>query len=170
MLRQPIPRSWVGQPLIEQFILAETGAEAPLYCYPPFPHPCSLHVLDFICSSSHSGANQGTLDINGLDAISIAVNAANADIVTLLRLAKLNEEIKESELGNPGERNSAMHRRLGQNIEVVYVMKCIRYRRRSLFIEGEPIIIGHHNTFQAMPLFRRCSKISATWQWRTPTN
>ena len=50
------------------------------------------------------GANQGALDINGLDAISIAVNAANADIVTLLRLAKLNEEIKESELGNPGER------------------------------------------------------------------
>ena len=43
------------------------------------------------------------MDINGLDAISIAVNAANADIVTLLRLAKLNEEIKESELGNPGK-------------------------------------------------------------------
>ena len=60
------------------------------------------------------GANQGALDINGLDAISIAVNAANADIVTLLRLAKLNEEIKESELGNPGKIGRLGNRSCGQ--------------------------------------------------------
>ena len=59
-------------------------------------------VIKFSCFRL-AGANQGALDINDLDAISIAINAANADIVTLLRLAKLNEEIKESELGNPGK-------------------------------------------------------------------
>ena len=58
-------------------------------------------TINFTLSFS-TGANQVALGINGLDAISIAVNAANADIVTLLRLAKLNVEIKESEQGNPG--------------------------------------------------------------------
>jgi len=66
-------------------------------------HATILGHTGQVCQFLKRGANQGALDINGLDAISIAVNAANADIVTLLRLAKLNEEIKESELGNPGD-------------------------------------------------------------------
>lgn len=66
-------------------------------------HATILGHTGQVCQFLKRGANQGALDINDLDAISIAINAANADIVTLLRLAKLNEEIKESELGNPGD-------------------------------------------------------------------
>lgn len=39
----------------------------------------------------------------GETALDISMDLTNADIVTLLRLAKLNEEIKETEFGNGGK-------------------------------------------------------------------
>lgn len=58
-----------------------------------------------VCQLLKRGANQHAVDAEGLDALTIAMNEANADIVTLLRLAKLNEEMKETEglFGNPGD-------------------------------------------------------------------
>ncbi|KAK2163582.1 hypothetical protein LSH36_77g06039 [Paralvinella palmiformis] len=50
-------------------------------------------VLQFI----KRNANQHAVDEDGLNPLAIAVNNANADIVTLLRLAKLNEEMRETE-------------------------------------------------------------------------
>ncbi|KAI9517331.1 Arf-GAP with coiled-coil, ANK repeat and PH domain-containing protein 2, partial [Dissostichus eleginoides] len=43
------------------------------------------------------GANQNAADIDEKTPLTIAVEAANADIVTLLRLAKMNEEMREAE-------------------------------------------------------------------------
>ncbi|KAK3518719.1 hypothetical protein QTP70_008908 [Hemibagrus guttatus] len=58
-----------------------------------------------VCLFLKRGATQNDGDDDGQDPLSIAVQAANADIVTLLRLARMNEEMRESEgpLGQPGD-------------------------------------------------------------------
>ncbi|KAB0391784.1 hypothetical protein E2I00_000488 [Balaenoptera physalus] len=58
-----------------------------------------------VCLFLKRGANQHATDEEGKDPLSIAVEAANADIVTLLRLARMNEEMRESEglYGQPGD-------------------------------------------------------------------
>ncbi|XP_022340712.2 arf-GAP with coiled-coil, ANK repeat and PH domain-containing protein 2-like isoform X1 [Crassostrea virginica] len=55
-----------------------------------------------VCQFLKRGADLHAADENGQDPLAIAVNNANADIVTLLRLAKLNEDMKEDG-GNPGD-------------------------------------------------------------------
>ncbi|OWF46700.1 arf-GAP with coiled-coil, ANK repeat and PH domain-containing protein 2-like isoform X2 [Mizuhopecten yessoensis] len=58
-----------------------------------------------VCQFLKRGADLHSKDKKGQDPLDIAVSTANADIVTLLRLAKLNEEMKESGGGfnNPGD-------------------------------------------------------------------
>ncbi|KAK3583409.1 hypothetical protein CHS0354_040376 [Potamilus streckersoni] len=57
-----------------------------------------------VCQFIKRGVNLETKDIDGKDALQIAIQHANADIVTLLRLAKLNEEMKMDDvMGNPGD-------------------------------------------------------------------
>ncbi|XP_061163499.1 arf-GAP with coiled-coil, ANK repeat and PH domain-containing protein 2-like isoform X2 [Saccostrea echinata] len=55
-----------------------------------------------VCQFLKRGADLHAKDGSGQDPLEIAVSAANADIVTLLRLAKLNEDMKEDG-GNPGD-------------------------------------------------------------------
>uniref|UniRef100_A0A673YVN7 Arf-GAP with coiled-coil, ANK repeat and PH domain-containing protein n=1 Tax=Salmo trutta TaxID=8032 RepID=A0A673YVN7_SALTR len=50
-----------------------------------------------VCLFLKRGANQNAADIEAKTPLSMAVDAANADIVTLLRLAKMNEEMREAE-------------------------------------------------------------------------
>ncbi|TNN22168.1 Arf-GAP with coiled-coil, ANK repeat and PH domain-containing protein 2 [Liparis tanakae] len=61
-----------------------------------------------VCLFLKRGASQAELDERGHDPLSIAVQAANADIVTLLRLARMNEEMREAEppLGQAGQYHS----------------------------------------------------------------
>uniref|UniRef100_A0AAR2JN64 Arf-GAP with coiled-coil, ANK repeat and PH domain-containing protein n=1 Tax=Pygocentrus nattereri TaxID=42514 RepID=A0AAR2JN64_PYGNA len=68
-------------------------------------HATILGHTGQVCLFLKRGARQGAVDVDGRTPLSIAVEAANADIVTLLRLAKMNEELKESEgpLGQPGQ-------------------------------------------------------------------
>lgn len=58
-----------------------------------------------VCQFLKRGADLHSKDKEDQDPLDIAVSTANADIVTLLRLAKLNEEMKESGGGfnNPGD-------------------------------------------------------------------
>uniref|UniRef100_UPI00398F3F05 arf-GAP with coiled-coil, ANK repeat and PH domain-containing protein 2-like n=1 Tax=Pristiophorus japonicus TaxID=55135 RepID=UPI00398F3F05 len=58
-----------------------------------------------VCLLLKRGANQYAADEMGQDPLSIAIATANADIVTLLRLARMNEEMRESEgfFGHTGE-------------------------------------------------------------------
>ncbi|XP_013780647.1 arf-GAP with coiled-coil, ANK repeat and PH domain-containing protein 2-like isoform X2 [Limulus polyphemus] len=56
-----------------------------------------------VCQLLKRGADQHAMDKTGNNALAIAINDANADIVTLLRLAKLNEEIRRDEFGNSGD-------------------------------------------------------------------
>lgn len=56
-----------------------------------------------VCLLLKHRANQRLQDQEGTEPLAIAVKKANADIVTLLRLALLNDEIKASELGSTGD-------------------------------------------------------------------
>ncbi|XP_071109531.1 arf-GAP with coiled-coil, ANK repeat and PH domain-containing protein 2-like isoform X2 [Haliotis cracherodii] len=63
-----------------------------------------------VCQFLKRGANQKAQDNNGKDPLAIAIANANADIVTLLRLAKLNEEMKDDAYsGNPGDESSTFN-------------------------------------------------------------
>ncbi|KAF9409595.1 hypothetical protein HW555_011068 [Spodoptera exigua] len=53
-----------------------------------------------VCLLLKYRADQSIVDKDGQTPLDIAVNNANADIVTLLRLTKLNEEMRESEMSS----------------------------------------------------------------------
>ncbi|KAM6977512.1 arf-GAP with coiled-coil, ANK repeat and PH domain-containing protein 3-like [Aplochiton taeniatus] len=71
----------------------------------PLHHATYLGHTGQVCLFLKRGATQNDEDEDHQDPLSIAVQAANADIVTLLRLARMNEEMRESEgpLGQPGD-------------------------------------------------------------------
>ncbi|XP_070207244.1 arf-GAP with coiled-coil, ANK repeat and PH domain-containing protein 2-like isoform X2 [Littorina saxatilis] len=70
----------------------------------PLHHATLLGNTGQVCQFLKRGADQTVKDASGQDPLTIAVESANADIVTLLRLAKLNDEMKESEgFYNPGD-------------------------------------------------------------------
>ncbi|XP_061591191.1 arf-GAP with coiled-coil, ANK repeat and PH domain-containing protein 3 [Cololabis saira] len=71
----------------------------------PLHHATYLGHTGQVCLFLKRGATQNDVDEDGQDPLSIAVRQANADIVTLLRLARMNDEMRESEgpLGQPGD-------------------------------------------------------------------
>ncbi|XP_068997789.1 arf-GAP with coiled-coil, ANK repeat and PH domain-containing protein 3 isoform X3 [Embiotoca jacksoni] len=71
----------------------------------PLHHATYLGHTGQVCLFLKRGATQNDGDEDGHDPLSIAVQQANADIVTLLRLARMNEEMRESEgpFGQPGD-------------------------------------------------------------------
>uniref|UniRef100_A0A8C0BZJ7 Arf-GAP with coiled-coil, ANK repeat and PH domain-containing protein n=1 Tax=Buteo japonicus TaxID=224669 RepID=A0A8C0BZJ7_9AVES len=77
----------------------------------PLHHATVLGHTGQVCLFLKRGANQHATDEDGKDPLSIAVEAANADIVTLLRLARMNEEMRESEglYGQPGQYSTNNH-------------------------------------------------------------
>jgi len=46
-----------------------------------------------------SRADQNLADIHGNTPLKVAVNTANADIVSFLRISRLNDEMRETEFG-----------------------------------------------------------------------
>ncbi len=56
-----------------------------------------------VCLLLKHRANHHLLNVDGHKALDIAVQNSDADIVTLLRLAELNEEIRESDLSGGGD-------------------------------------------------------------------
>nr|XP_056708070.1 arf-GAP with coiled-coil, ANK repeat and PH domain-containing protein 2 [Euleptes europaea] len=71
----------------------------------PLHHATVLGHTGQVCLFLKRGANQHATDEEGKDPLSVALEAASADIVTLLRLARMNEEMRESEglYGQPGD-------------------------------------------------------------------
>lgn len=71
----------------------------------PLHHATILGHTGQVCQFLKRRADQNAKDNLGKTPLMIAVENANADIVTLLRLAKLNDEMKEADgyLGNPGD-------------------------------------------------------------------
>ncbi|XP_016405194.1 arf-GAP with coiled-coil, ANK repeat and PH domain-containing protein 2-like [Sinocyclocheilus rhinocerous] len=60
----------------------------------------SLCCRRLVCLFLKRGADYNAKDIDDKDPIGIAIDNANADIVTLLRIAKMNKEMREMD-GTP---------------------------------------------------------------------
>ncbi|XP_069501713.1 arf-GAP with coiled-coil, ANK repeat and PH domain-containing protein 1 isoform X2 [Ambystoma mexicanum] len=73
----------------------DSGGRGPLH------HATILGHTGLACLFLKRGANMNAKDVDGKDPLSIAIDNANADIVTLLRLAKMREA--DVELGQSGD-------------------------------------------------------------------
>ncbi|XP_045404745.1 arf-GAP with coiled-coil, ANK repeat and PH domain-containing protein 3 isoform X3 [Lemur catta] len=105
--RTPLVQAVLGGSLITCEFLLQNGADvnqrdsrgrAPLH------HATLLGRTGQVCLLLKRGADQHALDQERQDPLAMAVQAANADIVTLLRLARMAEEMREAEAppGQPG--------------------------------------------------------------------
>nr|XP_027803411.1 arf-GAP with coiled-coil, ANK repeat and PH domain-containing protein 3 isoform X2 [Marmota flaviventris] len=103
--KTPLVQAVLGGSLIICEFLLQNGADvnqrdsrgrAPLH------HATLLGRTGQVCLFLKRGADQHALDQEQQDPLTIAVQAANADIVTLLRLARMAEEMREAEAA-PGQ-------------------------------------------------------------------
>ncbi|XP_066126812.1 arf-GAP with coiled-coil, ANK repeat and PH domain-containing protein 3 isoform X2 [Saccopteryx bilineata] len=105
--KTPLVQAVLGGSLIICEYLLQNGADvnqrdsrgrAPLH------HATLLGHTGQVCLFLKRGADQHSLDQEQQDPLSIAIQEANADIVTLLRLARMAEEMREAEAppGQPG--------------------------------------------------------------------
>ncbi|XP_036918133.1 arf-GAP with coiled-coil, ANK repeat and PH domain-containing protein 3 isoform X3 [Sturnira hondurensis] len=105
--KTPLVQAVIGGSLIICEFLLQNGADvnqrdsrgrAPLH------HATVLGHTGQVCLFLKRGADQHALDHEQQDPLSIAIQEANADIVTLLRLARMAEEMREAEAppGQPG--------------------------------------------------------------------
>lgn len=104
----PLIQAVRGGSLVSCEFLLQNGASVNLrdaHGRGPLHHATVLGHTGQVCLFLKRGANQHATDEEGKDPLSVAVEAANADIVTLLRLARMNEEMRESEglYGQPGD-------------------------------------------------------------------
>lgn len=98
----------IGGSLIACEFLLQNGADVnqrDMRGRGPLHHATNLGHTGQVCLFLKRGASQTEVDERGHDPLSIAVQTANADIVTLLRLARMNEEMREADvpLGQPGQ-------------------------------------------------------------------
>ncbi|XP_055984366.1 arf-GAP with coiled-coil, ANK repeat and PH domain-containing protein 3 [Sorex fumeus] len=103
--KTPLVQAVLGGSLIVCEFLLQNGADvnqrdsrgrAPLH------HATLLGRTGQVCLFLKRGADQHAVDEGQQDPLSIAVQEANADIVTLLRLARMAEEMREAEAA-PGQ-------------------------------------------------------------------
>ncbi|MBN3275032.1 ACAP2 protein, partial [Polyodon spathula] len=69
----------------------------------PIHHATTLGHTGLVCLVLKRGADQSARDGDGKDPLTIAIDNANADIVTLLRLAKMKEEMMREMEGSYGQ-------------------------------------------------------------------
>ncbi|KAI2649527.1 Arf-GAP with coiled-coil, ANK repeat and PH domain-containing protein 3 [Labeo rohita] len=110
--KSPLIQAVIGGSLIACEFLLQNGADVNQRDHRgrgPLHHATYLGHTGQVCLFLKRGATQNDGDEDGQDPLSIAVQAANADIVTLLRLARMNEEMRESEgpFGQPGQYSSS---------------------------------------------------------------
>ncbi|XP_075045839.1 arf-GAP with coiled-coil, ANK repeat and PH domain-containing protein 3 isoform X2 [Mixophyes fleayi] len=106
--KTPLIQAVIGGSLIACEFLLQNGADVnqtDMRGRAPIHHATYLGHTGQVCLFLKRGANQHAVDEDGQDPLSISVQAANADIVTLLRLARMNEEMREAEgpFGQPGQ-------------------------------------------------------------------
>lgn len=106
--KSPLIQAVTGGSLIACEFLLQNGADVnqrDARGRGPLHHATCLGHTGQVCLFLKRGASQTEVDEDGQDPLTIAVQAANADIVTLLRLARMNEEMREADgpLGQPGQ-------------------------------------------------------------------
>ncbi|KAG2463288.1 ACAP2 protein, partial [Polypterus senegalus] len=112
--RTPLIQAVHGGSLVTCEFLLQNGANVnsqDVFKRGPLHHAAILGHTGQVCLFLKRGASQNALDIDDRSPLSIAVEAANADIVTLLRLAKMNDEMREAEglYGQPGQYSTNNH-------------------------------------------------------------
>uniref|UniRef100_A0A672NTA1 Arf-GAP with coiled-coil, ANK repeat and PH domain-containing protein n=1 Tax=Sinocyclocheilus grahami TaxID=75366 RepID=A0A672NTA1_SINGR len=105
--KSPLIQAVAGGSLIACELLLQNGADVnqrDIRGRAPLHHATCLGHTGQVCLFLKRGASQVEVDKDGQDPLSIAVQAANADIVTLLRLARMTEEMREADgpFGQPG--------------------------------------------------------------------
>ncbi|XP_048460154.1 BAR_ACAPs and ArfGap_ACAP domain-containing protein isoform X2 [Rhincodon typus] len=109
----PLIQAVLGGSLVACEFLLQNGADVnhrDCHGRGPLHHATILGHTGQVCLFLKRGADQGALDEEMKDPLAIAIEAANADIVTLLRLAKMNDEMRESEgLGQSGQYSNNSH-------------------------------------------------------------
>ncbi|KAF5895897.1 arf-GAP with coiled-coil, ANK repeat and PH domain-containing protein 3-like isoform X2, partial [Clarias magur] len=118
--KSPLIQAVTGGSLIACEFLLQNGADVnqkDARGRGPLHHATSLGHTGQVCLFLKRGASQMEVDEDGQDPLSIAVQAANADIVTLLRLARMNEEMREADgpLGQPAPESDTIVRFLFQS-------------------------------------------------------
>ncbi|XP_030632055.1 arf-GAP with coiled-coil, ANK repeat and PH domain-containing protein 3b [Chanos chanos] len=106
--KTPLIQAVIGGSLVACELLLQNGADVnqrDMRGRGPLHHATCLGHTGQVCLFLKRGASQTEIDDDGQDPLTIAVQAANADIVTLLRLARMNEEMRESDgpFGQPGQ-------------------------------------------------------------------
>lgn len=105
--KTPLVQAVLGGSLILCEFLLQNGADVnqrDSRGRSPLHHATLLGRTGQVCLFLKRGADQHALDNEHQDPLSIAIQEANADIVTLLRLARMAEEMREAEAppGQPG--------------------------------------------------------------------
>ncbi|KAM4872450.1 arf-GAP with coiled-coil, ANK repeat and PH domain-containing protein 3 isoform 2-T2 [Thomomys bottae] len=105
--KTPLVQAVLGGSLIVCEFLLQNGADVnqrDMRGRAPLHHATLLGRTGQVCLLLKRGADLHALDQERRDPLTIAVQAANADIVTLLRLARMAEEMREAEAapGQPG--------------------------------------------------------------------
>ncbi|XP_016094437.1 arf-GAP with coiled-coil, ANK repeat and PH domain-containing protein 3-like [Sinocyclocheilus grahami] len=98
--KSPLIQAVAGGSLIACELLLQNGADVnqrDIRGRAPLHHATCLGHTGQVCLFLKRGASQVEVDKDGQDPLSIAVQAANADIVTLLRLARMTEEMREAD-------------------------------------------------------------------------
>uniref|UniRef100_A0A8C2Z0W6 Arf-GAP with coiled-coil, ANK repeat and PH domain-containing protein n=1 Tax=Cyclopterus lumpus TaxID=8103 RepID=A0A8C2Z0W6_CYCLU len=132
--KTPLIQAVVGGSLIACEFLLQNGADVnqrDMRGRGPLHHATDLGHTGQVCLFLKRGASQTEVDERGHDPLSIAVQAANADIVTLLRLARMNEEMREAEppLGQPGDTSCVD---VFREFSLLASLKPEKLRRRSV--------------------------------------
>ncbi|XP_066565334.1 arf-GAP with coiled-coil, ANK repeat and PH domain-containing protein 2 isoform X2 [Amia ocellicauda] len=98
--RTPLIQAVQGGSLVTCEFLLQNGANVnhqDVRGRGPLHHATILGHTGQVCLFLKRGASQNAVDNDNNSPLTIAVDAANADIVTLLRLAKMNDEMREAE-------------------------------------------------------------------------
>uniref|UniRef100_A0A8C3IFC2 Arf-GAP with coiled-coil, ANK repeat and PH domain-containing protein n=1 Tax=Chrysemys picta bellii TaxID=8478 RepID=A0A8C3IFC2_CHRPI len=102
--RTPLLQAVAANSLLACEFLLQNGAnvnQADSAGQGPLHHATILGHTGLACLFLKRGANLNAVDMEGKDPLSIAIDTANADIVTLLRLAKMREaEVAQGQSGD----------------------------------------------------------------------
>ncbi|XP_035170049.1 arf-GAP with coiled-coil, ANK repeat and PH domain-containing protein 1-like [Oxyura jamaicensis] len=102
--RTPLLQAVAANSLLACEFLLQNGAnvnQSDCHGRGPLHHATMLGHTGLACLFLKRGADMNAVDAEGKDALTIAIELANADIVTLLRLAKMRElDVAQGQTGD----------------------------------------------------------------------